>query len=215
MGFTKGGSGSASQIKCFNFKQKGHYSSNCPKRSGGQKSAACVELIPDDPNGGIANAVDEALEEPTSKGEHVSTDEQVEDIEGIFQDGGSDDDDKDVGSMNNWCGHVRVDRDSKDSDGEEEVVEVWSSTIHLLPEDECLVAESLKVSKFDDRQVAYHLHGMKDLGQLRVEDGPRRDFRNLSVIKGYMYINSHKAHVLLNGGSTINMISANFASIYI
>ena len=29
-----------------------------------------------------------------------------------------------------------------------------------------------------------------------------------------MHINGHKAHVLLDGGSTIDMISANFVSIY-
>jgi hypothetical protein len=83
-----------------------------------------------------------------------------------------------------------------------------------LPEDECPIAESLKVSKLDDGQVAYRLRGTKDLGQLRVEDGPRRDFKSLGVIEGYMRINGHKAHVLLDGGSTIDMISTNFALIH-
>ena len=94
-------------------------------------------------------------EEPTSEGEHVSADEQVEDIEGIFQEGGSDDDEEDIGSLNDWCSHVRADEDS--DSGDEEVAEVWSSAVRLLPEDECPVAESLKVSKLDDGQVAYCL----------------------------------------------------------
>jgi hypothetical protein len=34
------------------------------------------------------------------------------------------------------------------------------------------------------------------------------------VIKGYMRVNGHKAHVLLDGGSTLNMILANFAAIH-
>ena len=151
----KGGSGSASQIECFNCKQKGHYSSNCLRRSGRWKSAACIKVIPDDPDGGIANTVDEVLEEPTSEGEHISVDEQVEDAEGIFQEGGLDDDEEDVGSLNNWCSHIRADKDSNSRD--EEVAEVWSSAICLLPEDECPVAESLKVSKLDNGQVAYCL----------------------------------------------------------
>jgi hypothetical protein len=51
-------------------------------------------------------------------------------------------------------------------------------------------------------------------GQLRVEDGPRRDFKSLGVIEGYMQIDGHKAHILLDGGSTIDMISANFTLIH-
>ena len=201
-----------SQIECFNCKQKGHYSSNCPKQSGGRKSVACVNVVPDNSDGEIANAVGEAEEEPTSDEEQSPANEEVGDMDRIFQDGGSDRDDKDVGSLNDWCGHVRIDEDSEGE--EEEVAEVWSSAICLLPEDKCLVAELLKVLRLDDGQVAYCLHSTKDLGQLQVEDGPRRDFRSLGVIKGYMRINGHKAHILLDGGSTINMISANFTSIY-
>ena len=156
-----------SQIECFNCKQKGRYSSNCPKQSGGWKSVTHVDVVLDNFDGRIANAIREAEEEPTSHKEQNPANEEVVDIDGIFQDKGSDDDNEDVGSLNNWCRHVRVDGDSKDSKGEEEeVAEVWSSAIHLLPEDECPVVESSKVSELDDRQVAYHLHGTKDLGQL-------------------------------------------------
>jgi hypothetical protein len=48
----------------------------------------------------------------------------------------------------------------------------------------------------------------------RTEDGPKCDFKCLGVIEGYMHINGHKAHVLLDGGSTLDMISANFAAVH-
>jgi hypothetical protein len=48
----------------------------------------------------------------------------------------------------------------------------------------------------------------------RIEDGPKQDFKCLGVIEGYMQINGHKAHVLLDGGSTLDMISANFTVVY-
>ena len=130
-----------SQIECFNCKQKGHYSSNCPKQSGGQKSAAHVDIVPNNSDGEIANAIREVEEEPTSNKEQNPANQEVADIDGIFQDGGSDDGNEDVGSLNDWCRHIRLDRDSEGSEGEEkvaeEVAEVWSSTIRLLLEDEC------------------------------------------------------------------------------
>jgi hypothetical protein len=91
---------------------------------------------------------------------------------------------------------------------------VWSVAIHIVPDDGTYVAESSKVSKTEDGQVAYRLRGTKDLGQLCIEDRPKRDFKSLGVIEGYMRINGQKAHVLLDGGSTIDMISANFASVH-
>jgi hypothetical protein len=91
---------------------------------------------------------------------------------------------------------------------------MWSAAIHIVPDNGAYVAESSKVSKMEDGQVAYRLQGTKDLGQLHVEDGPKRDFKSLGVIEGYMRINGQKAHVLLDGGSTINMISVNFASVH-
>jgi hypothetical protein len=99
---------------------------------------------------------------------------------------------EDVWSLNDWCSRVGADEESDDED--ERVVLVWSSAICLLPEDECPIAESLKVSKLDDGQVAYRLRGTKDLGQLWVKDGPRRDFKSLGVIEGYMWINGHKCY---------------------
>jgi hypothetical protein len=209
-GASRGGSGSASHIECFNCKQRGHYSSNCPKRSSGCKSIAYAKATMDELNIELVNAIEEdglVFEEHQSP-----TDGQDGEMEFPHYKDSDGEPEEDVWSLNDWCGHVGADGESDEE--EERVALIWSSAIRLLPEDECPIAESLKVSKLDDGQVAYRLRGTKDLGQLRVEDGPRRDFKSLSVIEGYMRINGHKAHVLLDGGSTINMISVNFASIH-
>lgn len=86
--------------------------------------------------------------------------------------------------------------------------------MNIVPDDGTHVVESSKVSKMEDSQVAYHLRGTKDLGQLRIKDRPKRDFKSLGIIEGYMCINGQKAHVLLDGGSTTDVISANFASFH-
>jgi hypothetical protein len=210
-GASRGGSSSASHIECFNCKQKGHYSSNCPKRSGGCKSVAYAKATSDELDVELVNAVEE---------DGLAFKEHQAPMDG--QDGGEaefphyEDSDgepeEDVWSLNDWCGRVGADGESDVE--EERVALVWSSAICLLPKDKCPIAESLKVLKLDGGQVAYRLRGTKDLGQLWVEDGPRRDFKSLGIIEGYMRINGHKAHVLLDGGSTIDMISANFASIH-
>ncbi|KAF8697705.1 hypothetical protein AX14_001294 [Amanita brunnescens Koide BX004] len=81
----------------------------------------------------------------------------------------------------------------------------------LIEEEEFV--KSAKVNDSSTEQVAYQQQGTKDIGPLRLEDGPRHDFKRLGVIEGYMRINGHRAHVLLDGGSTLDMISANFATV--
>ena len=83
---------------------------------------------------------------------------------------------------------------------------------HLVDEEEYV--ESSKINDVAAEQVAYRQRATKDIVPSRTEDGPRRDFKCLGVIEGYMRINGHKAHVLLNGGSTLDMISANFATVH-
>jgi hypothetical protein len=211
MGASRGGSGAASHIECFNCKQKGHYSSNCLKQSGGHKSVAYAKATSDELDVKLVNAVEEdglAFEEHQAP---MNGQDRGE-VEFLHYKDSDGEPEEDVWSLNDWCSRVGAGEESDDED--ERVALVWSSAIRLLPKDECPIAESLKVSKLDDGQVAYHLRGTKDLGQLWVEDGPRRDFKSLGVIEGYMRINGHKAHVLLDGGSTIDMISTNFASIH-
>jgi hypothetical protein len=47
---------------------------------------------------------------------------------------------------------------------------------------------------------------------VRTEDGPKRNFKNPGIIEGYIRIGEIKAHVLLDSGSTLDMISANYAA---
>ena len=86
--------------------------------------------------------------------------------------------------------------------------------IRCVDEDDEDVAECMKASGTNDDPVAYRQRGTKDLGPYKIEDGPKRDFKRLGVIEGFIRINGHKAHVLLDGGSTIDMISANFAKVH-
>jgi hypothetical protein len=53
----RGGSSSSSHIECFNCKQKGHYSSNCLKRSSGRKSVNYAEATPNELEVELVNAV--------------------------------------------------------------------------------------------------------------------------------------------------------------
>ncbi|KAF8693079.1 hypothetical protein AX14_002337 [Amanita brunnescens Koide BX004] len=75
-------------------------------------------------------------------------------------------------------------------------------------------ARSSKVNEQPSEQVAYRQRATKELGPFKIGDGPKRNFRCVGVIEGYMRINGHKAHVLLDGGSTLDMISANFAAVH-
>ena len=62
--------------------------------------------------------------------------------------------------------------------------------------------------------VAYRHRVTKEMSQTRVEDGPKRDFKRFGIIEGYMRINGHKAHVLLDSGSTLDLVSASFAKVH-
>jgi hypothetical protein len=189
----------------------GHYSSDCPKCSAGRKTAARAEVIPEGAEEELINAIEGFDMETASEADYASAEEQSQD-DGEHLDGDIPNDNDNNISLNDWCGHVRAVGET-DSD-DERVAIVWSVAIHIVPDDGAYVVESSKVSKTEDSQVAYRLRGTKDLGQLCIEDRPKRDFKSLGVIEGYMHINGQKAHVLLDGGSTINMISVNFASVH-
>ena len=86
--------------------------------------------------------------------------------------------------------------------------------LHAVPfEDESPHALTASGTSSGD-QVAYRHRATKQTGPLHVESGPKRDFKHLGVIEGYMRINGHKVHVLLDGGSTLDLISANFAKVH-
>lgn len=75
-------------------------------------------------------------------------------------------------------------------------------------------AWAAKANSQSEEQVAYRQQAMKEIGPLKVGDVPKQNFRCMGVIEGYMRINGHKAHVLLDGGSTLDMISVNFAVVH-
>jgi hypothetical protein len=83
---------------------------------------------------------------------------------------------------------------------------------YILDEEE--PARSAKMDGQAEDQVAYRQRATKDLGPFKIGEAPKRNFRCLGVIEGYMRINGHKAHVLLDGGSTLDMVSANFVVVH-
>ena len=86
--------------------------------------------------------------------------------------------------------------------------------LHAVPfEDESPHALTASGTLSGD-QVAYRHCTTKQTGPLHVESGPKWDFKHLGVIEGYMRINGHKVHVLLDGGSTLDLISANFTKVH-
>jgi hypothetical protein len=83
---------------------------------------------------------------------------------------------------------------------------------YILDEEE--PARSAKIDGQAEDQVAYRQRATKDLGPFKIGEAPKRNFRCLGVIEGYMCINGHKAHVLLDGGSMLDMVSANFVAVH-
>ena len=69
---------------------------------------------------------------------------------------------------------------------------------------------SRRIEEPPNKQIAFRPRATKDL---RVEDGPKRNFKSSGVIEGLMKIGDLKARVLLDSGSTLDMISANYAAV--
>jgi hypothetical protein len=108
--------------------------------------------------------------------------------------------------LEDWLETTNTPRAPNDAAG------LFSMAMHIVEEEEA--AKSSKIDTAQPEQVAYRQRATKDLTPYRTEDGPKRDFKRLGIIEGYMHINGHKAHVLLDGGSTLDMISANFAAVH-
>ena len=58
-------------------------------------------------------------------------------------------------------------------------------------------------------QVAFRNRATKDL---RTEDGPARNVKNPGVMEGFVRISEIKAHILLDCGSMLDMVSVNYAA---
>jgi hypothetical protein len=102
---SKGGGSSSKLIECFNCKQLGHYSSDCPKRSARWKTAARAEVIPAGAEEELVNAIEGFDVETASEADYASAEEQSQD-DGEHLDGDIPDDNDDNVSLNDWCGHV-------------------------------------------------------------------------------------------------------------
>jgi Retroviral aspartyl protease len=86
----------------------------------------------------------------------------------------------------------------------------YSSCIRTSEDDNYLpILRSFRAEENQNEPVAFRHRATKDL---RTEDGPNRNFKNPGVIEGFIRIGEIKAHVLLDCGSTLDMISANYAA---
>jgi hypothetical protein len=85
----------------------------------------------------------------------------------------------------------------------------YSACTRVIEDDNTVNLRTFRAEDSSNDQVAYRHRATKDI---RTEDGPKRNFKNPGIIEGYVGIGEIKAHVLLDCGSTLDMISANFAA---
>jgi hypothetical protein len=214
-------------IECHFCKQKGPISLNCPKKTW---RTANIEPIEE-----VASKSEDRAEEVLSEEEYASAAENEEDL--VHGEAKSADEvEDDHQSIEDWCATARptedyamgkfqrverihpVDKanleDWSDSKGYSESSFGLGMALHAVPyEEESPHALTASGTSSND-QVAYRHRATKQIGPLRIEAGPKRDFKHLGVIEGYMRINGHKVHVLLDGGSMLDLILANFAKVH-
>ena len=197
-------------IKCYYCKQKGHTSPNCPKKNSRYKKSANIEALEgEEHKEGIANAAD--AEEASDAEELYTSAEEAYEV--LHESASGEDGDNDELSLEDWCACTRI-NEPTDSENKPVTSDIFleAAVMRLLDNGNKDHVESSKVTEMGD-QVAYRLRSTKDVVQNCIEDGPKRDFRCLGVIEGYMHINGQKAHILLDGGSMLDMISVNFATV--
>ncbi|KAF8630305.1 hypothetical protein AX14_011017, partial [Amanita brunnescens Koide BX004] len=171
--------------------------------------------------------LDEYDEEPSEDEEDDNDELSLNDWAGAARAYNEDDEDEDDeivynepypvngDGLQNWsdmAGHMRLEDTLLSQDVVNADIIRYSSVVRLLDKEEYV--KSSRINNAATEQVAYRQQATKDLGPHRIEDGPKRDFKRLGVIEGYMRINGHKAHVLLDGGSTLDMVSVNFATVH-
>ncbi len=88
--------------------------------------------------------------------------------------------------------------DWSDSNGSSSSAIGFGMAIHAIPcKDESPHALTA-LGTSSNEQVAYRHHATKQTGPLHIKSGPKQDFKHLGVIEGYMCINGHKVHALLD-----------------
>ena len=86
---------------------------------------------------------------------------------------------------------------------------MYSAHTRVVEDNDTVGPQTSRAGESSGEQVAFRNRVTKEI---RTEDGPKRNFKNPGVIEGYVMIGEIKAHVLLDCGSTLDMISANYAA---
>src|SRR6266568_232334 len=109
-----------------------------------------------------------------------------------------------------WAAAARITEDDRYQSSETEYAERYSTSVQIVESDSYMPA--LRMFRADEssiEQVAFRHRATKDL---RTEDGPIRNFKNPGVMEGFIRIGEIKAHVLLDCGSMLDMVSANYTA---
>ena len=85
----------------------------------------------------------------------------------------------------------------------------YSASARVVDSNDTVGPRTSRADEGSSDQVAFRNRATKET---RTEDGPKRNFKNPGVIEGYIRIGEIRAHVLLDCGSTLDMISANYAA---
>src|SRR6266478_7240915 len=95
-------------------------------------------------------------------------------------------------------------------DNESSSRDEYSASIRVIEgSDNMLALRTLRADEGPKELVAFRHRATKDL---RTEKGPKRNYKNPGVMEGFIRIGEVKAHVLLDCGSTLDMVSANYVA---
>ncbi len=118
--------------------------------------------------------------------------------------------DEEDDGLANWAAAIWTIDDDGDLSSEAEYEIGHSASVRVIEGDSSM--PTLRTSRAEESssdQVAFRNRATKDL---RTEDGPARNFKNPGVMEGFIRIGEIKAHVLLDCSSTLDMVSANYAT---
>ena len=119
----------------------------------------------------------------------------------------------DWSEMSGYLSERDLPKISKTKDAQESIRETtsheMSASVRLATDETDEGPQTFRAVEEKKDPVAFRNRATK---VLRTEEGPKRKFKNTGVIEGHIKIDGTIAHVLLDCGSTLDMISANFAS---